>query len=90
MTTCQKGGKQNAQYIGQFFKDKVAEFDQTSTCTDRFFDSASNVQKAGESLCAKYPQAFCFHGSEQVLSFSVTLLISDQSKCACEIYLCLC
>ena len=64
-----EGGKKDAQYIGQLFKDKVAEFDPTTTCTDAFFfDGASNVQKAGEILCATYPRAFCFHGGEHVLS----------------------
>ncbi len=63
-----EGGKKDAQYIGQLFKDKVTEFDPTTTCTDAFFfDGASNVQKAGEILCATYPRAFCF-GGEHVLS----------------------
>ncbi len=67
-------GKKDARYIGQLFKDKVAEFDPTSTCTDAFyFDGASNVQKAGEILCAPYQWAFCFHGGKHVLS----LLFSD-------------
>ncbi len=59
----------DAQYIGQLFKDKNAEFDPTSTCTDAFFfDCASNVLKAGDILCSIYPRAFCFHGGEHVLS----------------------
>ncbi len=67
-------GKKDERYIGQLFKDKVAEFDPTSTCTDDFFfDGASNVQKAGEILCATYPWAYFFHGGEHVLS----LLFSD-------------
>ncbi len=69
MTTCQKGGGDYAQYIGKLFKDKVAEFDSTFTCIDAFFfDSESNVQKAGEILCTTYPQSFCFHGQEHVAS----------------------
>ena len=33
-----------------------------------FFDGASNVQKAGDLLMAKYPRTFCFHGGEHVVS----------------------
>ncbi len=91
LTTCQKGGK-NAEYIGQLFKDKVAEFDPTSTCTDEFFfDNASNVQQAGEILCATYPRAFCFHGDKHFsLYFLMILLISNQSKWVCKIFICPC
>jgi hypothetical protein len=32
------------------------------------FDGASNVQKAGQILMAKFPQTFCFHGGEHVVS----------------------
>ncbi len=68
MTTCQRGEKE-IQYIGHLFKDKVAEFDLTSTGTDAsFFDGVSNVQKAGEILCATYPKAFCLHAGKHVLS----------------------
>jgi hypothetical protein len=33
-----------------------------------YFDGASNVQKAGEILMAKFPCSFCFHGGEHVVS----------------------
>jgi hypothetical protein len=33
-----------------------------------YFDGASNVQKAGEILMAKFPRSFCFHGGEHVVS----------------------
>ncbi len=85
LTTCQKGGK-NAEYIGQLFKDKVAEFDPTSTCTDEFFfDNASNVQQAGEILCSTYPTAFCFHGGKHMLSLFFSDLATfpiNPSECA--------
>ncbi len=32
-----------------------------------YFDRASNVQKAGEILMAKFPRFFCFHGGEHVV-----------------------
>ncbi len=81
MITCQKGGK-NAQNIGQISKDKVAEFDPTSTCTDAFlFDGASNdqnlekfsVQYIQELFVSMVVSMFCLY-------FEVILLISDQSK----------
>ncbi len=34
-----EGGK-DKEYIGQLFKDKISEFDPTSTCTDAFFFDA--------------------------------------------------
>ncbi len=77
-----KGGTKDAQGIEQIFKDKVAEFDPTSTCTDEFFfDGASNVQKAGEILCATILRHFVsMVASTCCLYFSVILLISNQSK----------
>ncbi len=33
-----------------------------------FFDGASNVQKAGQILMAKFPHTFCFPGREHVVS----------------------
>ncbi len=76
------GGEKDTSYIGELFKDKVAEFDLTSTCTDSLcFHGASNIQKDGEILCATNAWLFCFHAGKHVLSrFSVLLLISDQSK----------
>jgi hypothetical protein len=47
---------------------KVLEYDPQLLCTDVFyFDGASNVQKAGEILMAKFPRSFCFHGGEHVV-----------------------
>ena len=33
-----------------------------------YFDGASNVQKAGDVLMARFPRSFCFHGGEHVVS----------------------
>jgi hypothetical protein len=45
------------------------EYNPQQLCTDVFyFDGAFNVQKAGEVLMAKFPQSFCFHGDEHVVS----------------------
>ncbi len=42
------GGKKDAEYIMNFFKTKVDEFDPTKVYTDSFFfNRAANVQKAG-------------------------------------------
>jgi hypothetical protein len=65
----QSGGKKDASYIASLFEEKVAEYDPGNVLTDVFFfDGASNVQKAGEVLTAKYPRSFCFHGGEHVVS----------------------
>ena len=63
------GGKKDAVYVASLFEEKVAEFDPQNQLTDVFFfDGASNVQKAGELLMAKYPRSFSFHGGEHVVS----------------------
>jgi hypothetical protein len=47
----------------------ILEYDSQLLCTDVFyFDGASNVQKAGEILMAKFLCSFCFHGGEHVVS----------------------
>ena len=72
-----EGGKKDASYISDIFDDKVMEYDPKMTLTDTFyFDSASNVQKAGQVLMAKFPRSFCFHGGEHVVS----LFFTDLSK----------
>ena len=63
------GGKKDAVYVASLFEEKVVEFDPQNQLTDVFFfDGASNVQKAGEVLMAKYPRSFSFHGGEHVVS----------------------
>jgi hypothetical protein len=58
-----EGGKKDALYIADLFEEKVLEFDPQRIYTDVFyFDGASNVQKAGDVLMARFPQSFCFHG----------------------------
>ena len=69
------GGKKDATYIAEIFEDKVEEYDPNHTLTDLFFfDGASNVQKAGEVLMAKYPRTFCCHGGEHVVALFFTSL----------------
>ena len=51
------------------FEGYTKEFDKEKKNTDIFFfDGASNVQKAGEVLVAKYPRAMVLHGGEHVVS----------------------
>ncbi len=65
----EEGGKKNAPYIAELFEGKVMEYNPQRLCTDVFyFDGASNVQKDGEVLMAKFPRSFCFHGGEHVVS----------------------
>ncbi len=52
----EEGGKKDAPYIAELFEEKVMEYNPQQLCTDVFyFDGASNVQKAGEVLMAKFP-----------------------------------
>jgi hypothetical protein len=63
------GGKKDALYIADMFEEKVIEYDPEKIYTDVFFfDGASNVQKAGEVLMARFPRTFCFHRGEHVVS----------------------
>ncbi len=64
-----EGGKKDGRYITKLFEGKVLEYDPQLLCTDVFyFDGASNVQKAGEILMAKFPCSFCFHGGGHVVA----------------------
>ena len=52
-----EGGKKNATFIAGLFAPWVVKLDPLSTHIDCvFFDGASNVQKAGRLLEAKYPR----------------------------------
>ncbi len=65
----EEGGEKDARYIAELFEGKVLEYNPQLFCTDVFyFDGASNVQKAGEILMAKFPCSFCFHCGEHVVS----------------------
>jgi hypothetical protein len=64
-----RGGKKDASYIADLFDKKVMEYNPLKTCTDVFyFDGASNIQKAGEALMARFPCSFCFHGGKHFAS----------------------
>ncbi len=68
-------GKKDVEFIMSYFKSKVDEFDPE--LTDAFFlDVAANVQKAGQILCANFPQPICFHKWEHGLP----LYFSDLSR----------
>ncbi len=70
-------GKKDALYIANLFDEKVMEYNPLKIFTDVFyFDGASNVQKAGEVLMARFPCSFCFQGSEHVVS----LFVSSNTK----------
>ena len=53
-----------------------------------YFDGASNVQKAGQVLMAKYPHTFCYYGGEHVVAPFITSLA--KIKPIREIYLDIC
>ncbi len=71
------GGKKDAPYIATLFEPHMKRLDPQKKVIDLlYFDGATNVQKAGRILCAKYPRATCLHGSEHVVS----LFFNDISK----------
>ena len=70
-----EGGKKDALYIADLFKEKVLEYDPQRIYTDVFyFDGASNVQKASDVLMDRFPWSFNFHGGEQVVSLFFSLI----------------
>ena len=78
------GRKKNAPYIASLFDPWIVKLDPSSTRIDCvFFDGASNVQKAGRLLEAKYPQIHVQHCA----AHSVSLFFSDISKKLWQIWL---
>jgi hypothetical protein len=70
------GGKKDAKYIASIFEGHIAELDPYGIHLNAvLFDGASNVQKAGRVIKAKYPQVLVLHGIEHVIS----LFFSDVS-----------
>jgi hypothetical protein len=83
-----EGGKKDASYIANMFEEKVMEYDSLKICTDVFyFDGASNVQKAGEVLMARFPHSFCFHGGKHVVSlFFLSIAKIKPIKVCCVLF----
>ncbi len=64
-----EGGEKDASYVANLLEEKVMEYNPLKICTNVFyFDWASNVQKAGEVLMARFFCSFCFHGGKHVVS----------------------
>jgi hypothetical protein len=77
MSHLEAGGKKDAVYIASKFTPHLEKLDENKDSVDIiYFDGASNVQKAGQVICARYPRATCLHGSEHVVS----LFFSDIAK----------
>jgi hypothetical protein len=82
-----EGRKKDASYIADLFDKKVMEFNPLKTCTDVFyFDGASNVQKAGEVLMARFPCSFCFHGSKHVVSLFFSSIAKIKLVKVCRVF----
>lgn len=69
-THIQNGGKKDASFISSLFRPHIDKMEQENpNCIDVvYFDGASNVQKAGLVLQAKYPRIVVMHGAEHVIS----------------------
>ena len=63
------GGKKDARYIAEIFQEHIDILDPRGTHLNAvLFDGASNVQKAGRVIEARYPQVSVLHGIEHVVS----------------------
>jgi len=73
----ESGGKKDSSYIASLFRPHIDKMEsQNPNSIDMvYFDGASNVQKAGFVLEAKYPRIVVLHGAEHVVSpFLMTYL----------------
>ena len=78
------GGKKDAKYIADIFEEHIEALDPKGVHLNAvLFDGASNVQKAGRLIEAKYPQVSVLHGVEHVIS----LFFADVSKLNFVLYL---
>jgi hypothetical protein len=66
----EKDGRKDAVFISELFLPHINEMEKNvPQCTDLvIFDGASNVQKAGALLEAKFPHLTVIHGAEHVIS----------------------
>ncbi len=74
-----EGGEKDVEYIQQLFKNKIDAF---------FFDGASNVQKLEKFSVQHIHGHFVFIDKHVLSLFSVILLISNQTKWVCKIFIC--
>jgi Protein of unknown function (DUF 659) len=71
------GGKKDARYIAEMFEEHIEALDPKGIHLNAIlFDGASNVQKAGRVIEARYPQVSILHGIEHVVS----LFFADVAK----------
>ena len=72
-----KGGKKDAEYIAKIIMPLIQQIESKEDMHKKtspgivdlvFFDGASNVQNAGEILCAFNPRITVGHGAEHVVS----------------------
>ena len=76
-TALAQGGKKDAKYLADLFFPHLADVDPKKDLTDLvLFDGATNVQKAGEVIQARYPRVTVLRGAEHVVS----LFFKDVAK----------
>ena len=72
-----EGGKKDCSFVASLFEPWVAKLDPQNTHIDCvFFNSASNVQKSGRILAAKYPRIHV----QTCAAHVVSLFFSDTCK----------
>jgi hypothetical protein len=73
----EEGGKKDAKYIAGILEQHIERLDPQGIHLNAvLFDGASNVQKAGRIIEARYPQVSVLHGVEHVVS----LFFSDIAR----------
>lgn len=70
----QEGGKKDGEYVANLFLHHIQKLEYDKKKQVRgvvdlaFFDGASNMQKAGAIMAAKFPRITCIQGAEHVVS----------------------
>ncbi len=72
------GGIKDAWYFSLKYIPVMQKFDPNGDWYDMVvFDGASNVQKGGEVICAKFPKCTVLNGTEHVASLSMGEIIQE-------------
>ncbi len=73
------GGIKDARYICSKYIPVMQKFDPDGNRYDMVvFDGASNVQKGGEVICAKFPMCTIVHGTEHVASLFMGEIFQEE------------
>ena len=73
------GGIKDARYLSSKYINTMMKFDPNGDRYDMVvFDGASNVQKGGDVICAKFPKCTVVHGTEHVASLFLGEIFQEE------------